>query len=107
MGFMKPQYYETDYIEIDGPRGGEIIPCDVVDFKPLASMGGGVNKRFPIPTTLREYCENREAWSIERKHGWVGRMSAPGYLDCTPWESADSEEEIAKQLADNYGDEEV
>ena len=34
MAFMQPEVYETDYLEIDGPMGGEVIPCNVVDFHP-------------------------------------------------------------------------
>jgi hypothetical protein len=30
-------------------------------------------------------------------------MSASGYMDCTDWESADSEEELLSQLKEYHG----
>lgn len=37
-----------------------------------------LNVTAEIAPELADYCENRRAWSIERKHGWIGRYSAPG-----------------------------
>lgn len=103
MGFMEPEVYETDYLEIDGPAGTEIIPCDVADYHPTEAMrDGSATDRFEIPSELADYCENRRAWSIERKHGWVGRMSAPGYMDATPWGASPTKEGMRAQLAMMY-----
>lgn len=108
MGFMVPDVYETDYLEIDGPAGMEIVPCDVADLnmdKERARALEYMNER-PIPHEIADYCENRTCYTIERKHGWVGRMSAPGYLDATAWMSGASAREVRASLANLYSDDE-
>ena len=105
MAFMQPEVYETDYLEIDGPMGGEVIPCNVVDFHPTDEQNeGAATDRFEIPAELRDYCENKRAFTIERKHGWVGRLSAPGYMDCTSWSTGETESEVRAELDRMYGD---
>jgi hypothetical protein len=38
-----------------------------------------------------------------RRAGWYGRLSAPGYLDCTDWSGPySSEEEAGEALNDMY-----
>lgn len=105
MPFMQPQVYETDYIYIDGPFGGEVIPCDVADcdVSQWPAQNGSENDRS-IPPDLRDYCENTWAYEIERKHGWVARMSASGYMDATDWSGHASEKAARKYLTDMYGD---
>jgi G:T-mismatch repair DNA endonuclease (very short patch repair protein) len=61
---------------------------------------------FDIPDALRDYCENKIVYTIERKHGWVGRMSAPGYMDCTTWSACETEEAMRAELESMYGEDE-
>ena len=42
--------------------------------------------------------------TLERKTGWLARMSAPGYMDCTNWTVHDSEEAAKEYLEEMYGD---
>jgi hypothetical protein len=98
-GFMEPEVYETDYILIDTNIGTECIPADVVDYQPSEEDQDSEE----IPDELRDYVEGNEMYSIERKHGWVGRMQAPGYLDATDWSWGDTEEEVMDQLREYYG----
>lgn len=110
MAFMQPQVYETDYLEIDGPIGGEIVPCDVDNFDvpEIAQWPkqGDCEDDRSIPGPLALYCENTWAYSIERKHGWLARMSAPGYMDATDWSAHDSEAAAREYLQKTYIDEE-
>lgn len=109
MAFMQPQIYESDYIEVDGPHGTEIVPCDVDNF----DIPEIVN--FPkrtdceddreIPGPLAMYCENTWAYTIERKRGFVACMSAPGYMDRTDWSAHATAEEARKHLDEMYGEE--
>jgi hypothetical protein len=97
------------YMEIDGPHGTEIVPCDVDNFdvpeiRDFPKQGDCEDNRA-IPGPLAMYCENEWAYTIERKAGWVGRMSAPGYMDCTSWIAGDSEESVRAELDRMYGDE--
>lgn len=34
---------------------------------------------------------------------WVGRMSAPGYMDCTDWYCDTNKRNLIRTLRDNYG----
>ena len=36
--------------------------------------------------------------SVETRSGWGARLSASGYLDCTPWSMFDSEQEANEYL---------
>lgn len=37
-------------------------------------------------TAALKYVEGSEVYSIEKKKGWFGRLSAPGYMDATEWQ---------------------
>ena len=100
MPFMKLECYETDYYEIDGPMGIDVVPADnAEDLNPSEFDASG-----PIPLALRDYCENTQFWTIERKHGWLARYSAPGYMDCTPWVVGKTRERAEGYAREYYGD---
>ena len=120
MSFMQPVVYETDYLIVEGPSCTECIPADVTAFEPGPEMhqeaevtesdppGRWVSVCFPrgsypVPPELADYCENRTCYSIEKGHGWVGRMSAPGYLDCTDWVWGESEKAVTEELQEYHG----
>jgi hypothetical protein len=44
--------------------------------------------------------------SVELRHAWGARYSAPGYLDCTDWCLGETEEEAVQECKDLYGDDE-
>ena len=100
MAFMEPQIEFGEWYEIDGPNGTEVIPADIVGDVDLDDFGSGND----IPDALDSYCENRTAYSIQKREGWGARLSAPGYLDCTDWSVFDSEDEARSYLAEMYGD---
>lgn len=97
MSYMKPEIFEDSYYEVDTNSGTEIIPCSVVgcynvcrqrsleDYLEGQPYDNGMTKAYP-------------------KHGWVARMSAPGYTDCTDWTAHRSEEAARDYLDDMYGD---
>jgi len=92
---MEPQVEYGTWVVVDGPMGTEVIPQDVCGEIPTSQ------DRCPIPDALRDYCENREAYSIGTRTGWGARYSAPGYLDCTEWTLFDTEEEAKAYLQDD------
>jgi hypothetical protein len=98
MSFMQKQIIYGRWIEVDGPCGIDAIPFDVVFSNP--------NKKTCHPTLadVKDYTENREAWSIEVRDGYGACMSAPGYMDCTPWSVYDTEEEANAALDEMYDD---
>jgi hypothetical protein len=94
--FMQPEIQYGRWIEVDGPCGTDAIPFDVVFSNPM--------KRSMHPTfsDVRDYTENNEAWSIEVRDGYGARLSAPGYMDCTPWSVFDTEDEARAYLHEQY-----
>lgn len=79
MPFMEAEITDRlRWIEVDGPMGTECIPEWLTGDLPADET-----ERNRI---LSEYTENREYWTVTRIVGYGVRLSAPGYLDCTPWE---------------------
>ncbi len=55
-----------------------------------------------------ERLERTEEWEempivLELKHGWLARLSASGYMDCTEWCAYETEEEAKAALVEMYG----
>jgi hypothetical protein len=71
------------WYEVDGPIGVEAIPEDLCGRLTLPDIDA--TGHTPIPEMLRQYCENREAWTIGRVFAYGVRSSLPGYMDCTGW----------------------
>lgn len=59
-------------------------------------------------TKLADYVEGtiRAPEDVEEVYGYFGRMSAPGYLDCTDWIFDETEAGVRSELAEFYGDDE-
>ena len=98
MAFMEPYTYHGAYWRVETANGDYVIPAEDVgidaDHETLSAYAPeGVG---PIDA------EDIESAQLAR--GWYGRYSANGYLDCTEWEAADSEEELLSTLRDLYGD---
>ena len=100
MAFMERQTEFGEWYEIDGPNGTEFIPADVAGQVNLDDFETG----NPIPEALKMFCENRTAYTIEKRDGWGARLSAPGYMDCTEWSVFDTEQEAKDHLEEMYGD---
>ena len=97
MSFMKPQIKFAQYFEVETNQGTFIVPADVVDSTMSAA-----------PEAFADYVEGEVLGDdpIEVKEGWLARLSAPGYMDCTDWNVFDTEEEAVQGLKDLYGDDE-
>lgn len=96
MSFMEPEIFEDSYYEVETNQGIEIVPCSVVAFY------GDIPKEL-----LRDYVEG-EITDLEQleqpRHGWICRLSAPGYTDCTAWAACPTEQECKDYLIDTYGE---
>ena len=58
--------------------------------------------------TLRDYLQGEPVdidAPVEKQTGYLARMSAPGYLDCTDWTAHACELDAWVYLADTYGSE--
>jgi hypothetical protein len=95
MTFLKPEIFEDSYFEVETNTGTEIVPCSV------CGVYVGVN-----PYKLKDYLSGQpyDDDYVRPKHGWVARMSAPGYLDCTDWVAFNSKEDAEDYLDDQYGE---
>lgn len=103
MASMEPETCRGGYWHVETWAGSFIVPDDVLEGDPTAD---NLSRYVPegIGMTMGAPDRDCDEWAIEHREGWYGRMSAPGYLDCTDWETADSEEELIEQLTEGYDD---
>ena len=95
MAFMQRQITKARYWRVSANKGEQyIIP------------------EFCAPTAndLHDYVEGTidrdsdEMLMVEYAHGWIGRLSAPGFMDCTDWLEGASAEDVNAQLAQYEGE---
>jgi hypothetical protein len=81
-GFMKPDFYHG-MVSVDSEDG-------------------------PMPSEdwILNHCPVEEADRLEDEtRGWLVRLSAPGYMDCTDWMGPfETEEEAVQAIVDAYAD---
>lgn len=98
MAHMQPQVYRDFYVSIETTAGTEIIPLEVYgrisDVRPYDDL---------IPYLEGDPLDTEEP--PEEHEGWLARMSAPGYLDCTAWSAHSTEARAFAHLSDTYGGE--
>lgn len=94
-GFMQPEIIHTPYWEVSANRGEtHIVPANVCD----------------DPAHLQTYVEGRIARDedgqviADRKVGYLARLSAPGYLDCTEWSAFATQVDAEVYLIETYTD---
>lgn len=113
MSFLEPALVYGQWFELDGPAGTEWVDADLID-KPKEFLArieaeneevSGGFRYDPIPAPLADYCENTKASHIRLVKGWGARLSAPGYLDCTPWCVFGTKKEAKEYLKEQQGDE--
>lgn len=97
MSFMRPEIWQDSYHLIQGKTGTQIYDSSC-----------GLPDGETDPEVIAEYldCDPSELGEIEYiPSGWLYRLSAPGYLDCTDTGSADTEAEAISELLEMYGNE--
>lgn len=95
--FMKPQIEQTHYFRLVTNLGAEIIRAEDVVTQPMPV----------VAEVLERYVEGmisnpREI--VECREGWIARMSASGYCDCTDWCEYPSEGAAIRALIENYAE---
>jgi hypothetical protein len=94
--FMQPEVTVkmTGY-EVETDNGTEYLPGDVVE---RMTPGG------PTCDDVAMYVEG-EPQSVRTVHGYFARLSAPGYMDCTPWHFYTNKREAVREtVADALGE---
>lgn len=91
MSFMQKQIVHGKFVEVESSDGSTFQPIEYFDAS-------------EITMTLND---DQDQVTLTLHVGFFGRMSAPGYLDCTDWSGPfETEEECMSELVDMYGDEE-
>lgn len=102
MSFMKPEIWQEQHYLVETSCGTEIIPvsvCGIIDESDEEWTEKELEAHFG------DYCYG-EIYSAELSSGWLYRLSAPGYLDCTDTGSAESEAEAIREIFDTWGNDE-
>ena len=90
MSHMKLIVDHGPYWLVSGSDGAEtLVPEDLVG-------------REPELAAFAPFTEG-EPESFERQEGFYARLSAPGYIDSTPWFACKSEQEARDTVAESYG----
>ncbi len=79
--------------QVDTTAGTEYFPVEDIGKEPADS------------DAFTSYCDGKVI-SWEQIEGYGARLSAPGYLDCTPWSVFQTERGAEEFLSEMYGDEE-
>ena len=95
MSFMQQQIYESYYFEIETTAGTEIVPADVIGRYALTPVESFLNYLEGTPLD--------PDGDAQVEHGWLARLSAPGYMDCTDWSAHKTEQEAREYLEEMYG----
>jgi len=106
MGFMEldiPSLTKARHVVVDTQDGTYIVPNHLVNtdvLKALVDLGGVDRFHFlfdEFARLLQDYVEPKaDRWNAidVTKPGYVGRYSAPGYMDCTDWHFSTSLKEL-------------
>lgn len=93
--FMKPDIRQDTYVTVETRAGTEIVLVDAVP--------DGAS--LLLASNFQDYCEGKildPDAQLEIESGWLARLSAPGYLDCTDWTAHASEIEAQDYLIKTY-----
>jgi len=108
--FMKPQIEESDYFECETEQGTSFVPADLVrlPFAVNFKAGGFFDDESPhwraLARSLLPYVNGDELAQVTVGHGFMARLSAPGYMDCTDWTAYETADQAAQSLISAYGD---
>jgi hypothetical protein len=105
MSFMQPQLMQTGYWRIETEAGLQCIPTDVADYPADPWNDDREEYRADFTAAFQDYLEGtniQDAQSVTL--GFLWRLSAAGYTDCTEWAPADSIPEAVRDMLGMYGD---
>jgi len=97
MSFMQKQVLKSLYFAVETDCGTEVVPHYVI-----GRTCGTAAEAF-ADYVEGEILDPEEV--VECREGWICRLSAPGYMDCTDWSAFDTEDECHEYLDEFYGEE--
>jgi hypothetical protein len=99
-GFMVPNVWRGDVWEVQANHGEtHYVPADVVGSRVAAAV---ILSDY-VEGTIDTDDEGNPIAELKRDM-WMGRLSAPGYMDATDLVIGDSREDVEDQLIDAYDD---
>ncbi len=104
MSFMQPQIIESTFWEFDTDHGTETIPVDVCDWSG-SPCDESDELLAEFVNQFADYLSGKRIYSAERVDGYLWRLSAPGYMDCTEWTRGESVADCVAECMAMYGDE--
>jgi hypothetical protein len=99
--FMKPQVFRDDVLEVETTHGTEILPVNEIGIS-IPKSPGGDDDATEIAREYSDYLEGTPISARIRRGMWVGRYSAPGYLDATCWSADTNKQRLEKTLRELY-----
>jgi len=94
MSFMVPDVDKEQYYAVDANHGEtHIVPV---------SSSGIVQTAGELKDYVEGEIDDPDA-EIEPQEGYLYRMTAPGYMDCTEWSVAETEVEALENLLEEQG----
>lgn len=108
MGFMQQDIQgRTHGYAVETECGTTYLPSFVTgDLRIRGTHEAGSRRFDDLCAAVRDYVEGRDIRSVEYMPTcYWARMSAPGYMDCTEWESHRTIRDARESLADSFGDE--
>ena len=108
--FMQPEIARCAFFYVETEQGGNIVLADLI--RPAMAIdyraGGTFDPETPgfegLARQLEPFVEGTEIQSTEPRFGFLARLSAPGYLDCTDWSAHDTRRDAEAHLMDMYGE---
>lgn len=106
VSFLSPEVYQDRAYSVETSEGTYIVPMSVCGDLRCRGVHEKGSRRFEeLSASLRDYV-GRGIESIEAlPSGYVGRLSASGYLDCTEWAYYRTMREAARDLRNLGGGE--
>lgn len=87
---MQPQIVYDDFWQVEDEDGITFLPVDLI----------GEN---PEPVDFSDHLESgKPAEHYRVIEGYGARLSAPGYMDCTPWTVFATKQEAVDYLKETY-----
>ena len=114
MSFMQPEIIYGLWLRVDttngtwwlpeDPVGPVFLKHDVAYEVEWENLEEDSNLKALV-YALEDYvgADRTEIYELTLVEGWGGRMSAPGYLDCTEWTVLPEREDVEAVLEDMYG----
>ena len=115
MSHMQPEIRHGLWLRVDTMNGTWWLPEDLVGPVFLKQdvtydvdwLNLEEDSKFrPLLNDLEAFVEADvyDIYELTLVEGWGGRMSAPGYLDCTEWIVLPDREDVEAVLEDMYGE---